>query len=99
MTINEVLKLVKEREVEKAKTQRVPHFYKRNGKMVERSYPDYIYTDRFIELNRIIAAPENYCFQCEDCGNYFQLETWACDFEEGEYICSDCYEEEIGEDL
>lgn len=103
MTIEQVLALVEECEQEKAKTQVVPHYYKRNGVMHERSYPDYIYTPRYKELFHDVLRREECCvFHCHVCGKmvgYFELESWCCDFEEGEYICSCCYEDGMGEDL
>ena len=104
MTKKEVLALVKEMREEEKKTQRVPHYYKRNGKILERSYPDYIYTERYKELFYSDESPirKANIFKCECCGemvNYFELESWTCDFENDEYICSECYENEMGEDL
>lgn len=102
MTINEVMAMVKEYEVERKAVKKVPHYYKRNGKMIERSYPDYVYSDRYYELSKILNSDEARVFKCSDCGEmvtYFDLETWICDFEEGEYTCSICYEDCMGEDL
>lgn len=104
MTKMEILALVKELKDEKAKTQTVPHYYKRNGKMVERSYPDYIYTERYEFLAYSDNSPLNSAkiFKCEDCGKmvtYHDLETWTCDFDTDEYLCSLCYESAMGEDL
>ena len=97
-----VLELVAELHEEEKKTERRPHYYKRNGKIVERSYPDYIYTDRYNELFHGSAIRRHNIFKCCECGkmvHYFKLESWCCDFEEEDYICSSCYEEEMGEDL
>ena len=102
MTINEVMVLAKEYEVERKAVKKVPHYYKRNGQMVERSTPDYIYSDRYYELSKILRSDKAKVFKCSECGEmvtYFDLETWVCDFEEGEYTCSLCYEDYMGEDL
>lgn len=102
MSVAEVMKLVKEYHNEKKKTVRVPHYYKRNGKLLRRSYDDYIETERCIELNHILNSDEAKVFQCVDCGEmvgYFELETWVCNFENNEYTCSGCYEDAMGEDL
>lgn len=102
MTINKVLELVKEYEAERRAVKKVPHYYKRNGKMIERSYPDYIYSDRYYELGNILDSDEAKVFKCSDCGEmvtWFDLESWTCDFEKGIYLCSCCYEEAMGEDL
>lgn len=101
-TKEQVLNMVKEYEAEKKNVQRVPHYYKRNGKMVERSYPDYVYTNRYHELFVLLSSDESKVFQCRDCGefvNYFSLESWCCDFENDSYLCDCCYEESQGEDL
>lgn len=103
-TKEEILALVKEYEEEKAKTVDVPHYYKRNGKMVERSYPDHVYTDRYMELFHSPTSPLRSAkiFKCEDCGEmvaYFDLEAWCCDFEDDEYVCRLCYEDSMGDDL
>lgn len=101
--IKNVLVLVKEMKEEEKKTVRVPHYYKRGGKMVERSYPDYVRTDRYNELfhgNGGIRGVN--VFKCCECGkmvDYFALESWTCDFNRGEYVCSHCYEKEMGDDL
>jgi formylmethanofuran dehydrogenase subunit E len=102
MSISEVLELVKEYYEEEKKTIRIPHYYKRNGKMLRRSYDDYIETERYIELNHILNSEEARVFQCADCGEmvgYFELETWVCDFEDNKYICACCYETAMGDDL
>jgi len=100
----EILALVAEMKAEEKKTQRVPHFYKRNGKMVERFCPDYIYTERYKELFYSDESPLRSAkiFKCEDCGEmvaYLDLEAWTCDFEKDSYVCSMCYEDSMGEDL
>ena len=100
INMNKVMELVKELETEEKNVKIVPHFYKRKGKMVERSYPDRIYSNRYHEL--INEIEEKKVFKCSECGemvSYFGLETWCCNFKEGNYICSCCYEEEMGEDL
>ncbi len=97
-----VMELVAEMKEEEKKTVHVPHYYKRGGKMMRRSYDDTVYTARYKELFFGSAIREKKVFRCEECGrmvNYFSLESWCCDFENGEYICSDCYESEMGEDL
>lgn len=102
MTVEQVMALVDEYEMECKKTKCVPHYYKRKGKMVERSYPDIIYTERREELYKILRSDECKVFQCSKCGawvSYFGLESWCCDFEEGEFICSGCFAEEMGDDL
>lgn len=102
MTIKEVMDLVKEYKEEEKKTKRVPHYYKRNGQWLERSYPDYIYTDRYRELNRLLRSPKARVFKCADCGKmvgYFDLENWMCRVEDGYFLCSMCYEEGMGDDL
>lgn len=104
MTKNEVMALVAELKAEEKKTEYRPHLYKRNGIMVERSCPDIIRTDRYNELFYSDASPirKANIFRCEDCGrmvNYFDLENWCCDFDTDDYICSECYENGMGEDL
>lgn len=99
-----ILALVKEVEEEEKKTVHVPHYYKRNGKMLRRSYDDHIYTDRYNELFYSDKSPlrAQKIFKCESCGKmvaYYDLEAWVCDFDKDEYICSICYEDEMGEDL
>lgn len=100
--VKTILDLVAEMREEEKKTERRPHYYKRNGKMVERSYPDYIYTDRYKELFFGEPIRSKKIFKCGECGkmfHYFDLEQWCCDFENDNYICSNCYEEGMGEDL
>lgn len=58
--------------------------------------------DRCKELRKILESDKARVFKCSECGRmvtYFDLEVWTCDFEEGEYICSLCYEDYMGEDL
>ena len=102
--MKKVLVLVEEMREEQKKTVRVPHYYKRNGKMLRRSYDDTVETERFSELfhgNGGIRGVK--VFKCCECGemvDYFELESWICDFDhEDGCICSLCYEEEMGDDL
>jgi hypothetical protein len=102
MTIQTVLALVAEMEEEKKKDVRVPHYYKYRGEMKRRSYDDVIHTDRYNELFDLLASDEAKVFKCEECGemcDWFDLESWCCDFEAGYYICGCCYEDAMGEDL
>lgn len=103
MTKIEILALVAELHEEEKKTQRVPHYYKRKGQMVERSYPDYVYTPRYKELfGQTSPLRTEKIFRSAISGEmlaYFDLEAWTCDFEEDYYISSMEYEEEMGEDL
>ena len=98
MAVKKVLDLVAK--FETIEPERVYPYYKRHGKMIKRSYPDIIYPDVWRELHKQIS--EQRIFKCDECGemvSYFDLESWCCDFEKGGYICSCCYEEEMGEDL
>ena len=101
MTIKEVLKMVAELDVEEKKTEKVYPTYKRNGKILTRSYPNYIYTERYKELLEKIY--EQKIFKCNECGemcHYYELEAWGCNFDEEDgLLCSSCYEEAMGEDL
>ena len=103
--MKKVLDLVAEMNNEKAKTEYVPVYYKRNGKMIRRSYDDTKYTTRYTELffSTQGGIRENKIFRCSCCGeyvDYFSLETWLCDFEdENGCICDSCYENEMGDDL
>ena len=104
MTKNEILALVKELHEEEKKTQKVPHYYKRKGQMVERSYPDYVYTERYKELFYSDESPlrSEKIFRSSVSGEmlaYFDLEAWYCDFETDYYISSIEYEDAMGEDL
>lgn len=103
LTKEKILAFAEEFDREEEKTQRVPHYYKRNGKILERSYPDYIYTDRYKFLFHSDESPLNQpFFLCSGCGkkvSYWRLERWCCDFNKDRYVCSYCYEEEMGEDL
>ena len=106
-TKEKVLKMVEEFYVEKEKTEYVPVYYKRNGAMIRRSYDKPKYTKRYEELfydedKKFLRSKEAQIFECECCGKmvgYWDLEAWVCDFEEDEYTCSLCYEDEMGEDL
>ena len=103
MTMEQVMALVAEYQMESKKTQRVPHYYMRKGLFFYVSYTYVIYTERYKELfYDILRRDECKVFQCSECGEwvgYFDLESWCCDFEKGEFICSECYEEEMGDDL
>ena len=101
--MKKVLALVEEMHEEEKKTQRVPHYYKRNGKMLRRACDDIIYTERYKELfygNGGIRGVK--VFKCHVCGkmvDYFNLESWCCDFShKNGCLCSDCYDNEVGEE-
>ena len=99
-----ILELAKELEIEEKKTIKVPHYYKRGGKMVERSYPDTIYTDRYKELFYDDKSPLRSAkiFKSQPSNEmvaYLDLELWCCDFETDYYISGLDYEEEMGDDL
>ena len=104
MTKNEVMTLVVEMKEEEKKREYRPHYYMRKGVVMERSYPDRIDTPRYEELFYSDNSPirKANIFKCNCCGqmvNYFDLEAWTCDFESDNYICSMCYENEMGDDL
>lgn len=107
MTKEMVLAMVAECDAEEKKTEMVPVFYKRHGKMVRRSYDDRKYTARYEELffdreEKTLRSEEAKIFRCADCGRlvgYWDLEAWVCDFDEDDYLCSECYEDSMGEDL
>ena len=103
MAMEQVMALIAEYKAESKKTQRVPHYCMRNGQLVERSYPDIIHTERYKELfYDILRRDECKVFQCSECGEwvgYFDLESWCCDFEADDFICAECYEEEMRDDL
>lgn len=108
LTVQEVKALVIEMEAERKKTKYVPHYYKRNGKILERSYPDRIQTARYEELfydreKKLLRGEVGKIFKCCECGKmcgYFDLECWSVDELNGEeLLCSECYENDMGEDL
>lgn len=107
MTKEKVLAMVAEMNEEEKKTQKVPHYYKRNGEMKRRSYDDIICTPKFEELfydrqKTGLRSEDAKIFECGCCKKkvgYFGLESWACDFEADKYICSACYERGMGDDL
>lgn len=104
MTKMEILALVEEMNAEEKKTLKVPHYYIRGGQVRERSYPDYIYTDRYEELFYSDESPlrTEKIFRSSESGEmlaYLDLEAWTCDFENDYYISSDEYAEIMGEDL
>ena len=100
-----VLALVEEMQIEKAKGQWVPKYYKRHGQMVRRSYDERVETERYHELlhseqGGIRGVKVFCCCKCGEMVDYFSLESWCCDFtREDGCVCSECYEEEMGEDL
>lgn len=99
-----IFALAEELKIEKKKTTTKPHYYKRGGKMVERSYPDIVYTDRYEELffNEESPLRSAKIFKSEPSNTmvaYLDLELWCCDFEADYYISSLDYEEEMGDDL
>ena len=94
-TIDVILTMVAELNEEEKKTVRVPHYYKHNGEMKRRSYDETVHTERYNELMKQIGEAE--VFQCACCGemcSWFDLEEDCCDFENGKYFCSRCYDEE-----
>lgn len=87
MTKEMINAMVAEMYEEEKKTVKVPVYFKRNGKMVRRSWDERKETARYQELRHFLAT-ERVC-KCEVCGKmvtYFDL----C-----EGACEDCY----GEDL
>ena len=99
-----ILALAEELEAEEKKTQYIPHYYKRNGEWLERSYPDVIHTDRYNWLLCDEESPLNSAkiFKSEPSGEmvaYNELEAWCCDFEADHYISSLDYEDGMGDDL
>ena len=98
-----VMELVEEMKVEKSKEQRVAKYYKRHGQMIRRSYDDCVETERYRELFHGEGGIRNVrVFKCHRCGemvDYFDLETWCCDFHKDDFLCSCCYEEAMGEEL
>ena len=102
MTFEMVMALVDEYYEEEKKTVRVPHYYKRNGEIKRRSYDDLVETPRYKELSKLLRSEEAKIFKCAYCGemcSWFELESWICDFDKGQYACSLCYEESMGDDL
>ena len=104
MKKTEILALAKTMEDEKKKTVKVPHYYKRNGKMVERSYPDYVETDlyKFLAYSKESPLKTEKIFKSSISGkmlSYYELEKWVCDFEKDYYESSEEYEDRMGEDL
>ena len=100
--VKKVLALVEEMKAEEEKTEYIPHYYKRNGQILRRSYDDIKYTPRYRELFYGDAIRGQKVFKCQECGemvHYFALESWCCDFRKGEYLCAECYECGMGEDL
>ena len=58
--------------------------------------------DRIKIVSGILLSEECKIFKCPECGRllgYFDLEDWLCDFDNDEYICSECYELDLGDDL
>jgi hypothetical protein len=49
-SFTEVMEMVEEAHKEEKKTIHVPHYYKRNGKILKRNYDDTVYTARYEEL-------------------------------------------------
>lgn len=97
MTKTEVMELVEEYKKEEAKTIRIPHYYIHNGIVCEHPYPDIVRTNRYNELfYHILNSDEAKIFKCDYCGEmigYFDLESWCCDFDNNEYVCNCCYEQ------
>lgn len=108
-SFTEVMEMVAEAHKEEKKTIHVPHYYKRNGKILKRNYDDTIYTARYEELfydrkKETLRSEAARIFKCEECGKmfgYWDLEEWCCNFDEknGHYLCMICYEDGMGEDL
>lgn len=104
MTKAQVLALAEEMKVEEKKTQKKAHYYKRNGKYYERSWPEYIYTERYKYLAFSEESPlaTEKVFVDAETGKtycYNELEKWACNFDTDYYISSEEYEDIMGEDL
>jgi hypothetical protein len=99
MTVETVLALVKEWEIEKAKTEYVPHRYKRNGEWKESSRrQDAITTPRYKELCALLRSDEAKVFKCAECGkahNWFDLATWYCVPEKEYFVCFNCYNNKV----
>lgn len=111
MSFVEVMAMVEEAKKEEKNTKEVPHYYKRNGQMVRRSYDDTVYSKRYEELffdkdEKTLRSEDAKIFKCDCCGEmfgYWDLEDWCCVFSEDEnesyYICDCCYEDGMGDDL
>ena len=102
-TKEEILALAEEMEAEYRKATYVPHYYKRNGKMVRRLGDDIIETERYKFLAFSDESPLNTAkiFPLSSTGEkvaYNDLEAWACDFEKDYYLTMDEWEEDMGED-
>lgn len=55
----------------------------------------------WIECLHILEREENRIFICKECGRkctYIDLESWYCNFPD-HCICSECYENAMGDDL
>lgn len=101
--IMKVLALVEEMKAEEKKTTKVPVYFKRNGKMIRRSYDDRVYTERYQILfyKKEGEIRENKVFKCACCGemvDYFEL-AYNSDYEGENVMCESCYDDEMGEDL
>ena len=105
MTTAEVYALLKEFKVEKAKTVKVPHYYKYRGEMHRRSYDDYIETPRYVEIRHMLFDDNGptAIYKCSCCGevkSVGHMEFWEDEEALSAYgTCSICYEDEMGEDL
>lgn len=100
-----VLNRVRWMKLEHAKGYIKDVYYKRGGKMVKRSYGErvdtYLYNKLCFSEDGGIRGKK--VFKCHHCGkmvDYFGLESWCCDFYvPNGCVCSDCYNNEMGEDL
>lgn len=100
-----VLNMVKLMKSEEKKSYWQDVYYKRGDKMVKRSYGKKVNTALYEKLFHSEQGGIRgvKVFQCRECGemvDYFELETWCCDF----YVphgclCSECYENDMGDDL
>ena len=102
-TKEEILALAEEMEAEYHKAIHVPHYYKRNGKMIRRQCDDIIETERYQFLAFSEESPLNNAkiFPLSSTGEkvaYNDLEAWACDFEKDFYLTQCEWEEAMGED-
>ena len=103
-TKEEILALAEEMNAEYHKAVYVPHYYKRNGKMIRRQGDDIIETERYKFLAFSDESPLNNAkiFKLSSNGKmvaYNDLEAWACDFEKDFYLTSEEWEENMGEDV